>query len=259
MSFCGKCGTQLVDGSHFCHMCGAKISYIASICKNCGQQLIDGSKFCNRCGYPTNNPESKQFQANVKTVSDMTRCPNCGSNIGRMDASCHFCGMQIVQRSVSNSVKSFADELARIESEANDATDNANNKESFWSSAFLGNDSSTRNYRNKLTEKQYGSKAFERKISFIIAFPIPNTVEEITEFILLAVANIDTKFGMKTPANERNGKTGALDYTEIKLATTWINKLEQAYNKASIIFPNDPLFPKIQNIYMSKMKELNRL
>ena len=50
-----------------------------------------------------------------------------------------------------------------------------------------------------------------------------------------------------------------LYYTEIKVATTWINKLEQAYNKASIVFPNDPVFSRIQTIYVNKMKELNRI
>jgi uncharacterized OB-fold protein len=255
MPFCGKCGTQLVDASQFCHMCGAKSSSKNEICKNCGQQLVFGSRFCYKCGYPTNNSESKQNQANGENVSDMIRCPNCGSNVGRLDAACHFCGMQIVQRNVSKSVKSFAEELARIELEEKDLTEQFFNKpDSFWD-----NSKSYEYAKFKENEKRYGSKAFERKISYINSFPIPNTVEEIIEFMLLAVANIDAKYGLNCPDNVKYGKPGMLYYTEIKVATTWINKLEQAYNKASIVFPNDPVFSRIQTIYVNKMKELNRI
>lgn len=245
---CGKCGMQLVDGSKFCNECGTRVSNDFIICGKCGQRLKSDSKFCGKCGsqiVQSTNTKVNQTRDFNTQQEDFNRCPNCGSNISRMEIQCHFCGFQIAQRSVPNSVKSFAEELSRIEFEAKDD--------------FEGLTEAYQYEGKRETEKRYGSKSFERKISFINSFPIPNTVEEIIEFILLAIANIDTKFGLNSADNIRYGKPGMLYYTEIKLATTWINKLEQAYNKALILFPDDPLFPRVQDIYIRKMVELNRL
>lgn len=51
MLTCGRCGTALVDGALFCHMCGVKLQY-NTICKQCGQAVKVGSKFCGKCGTP---------------------------------------------------------------------------------------------------------------------------------------------------------------------------------------------------------------
>ena len=223
-------------------------------CMNCGQNFPVGAKFCMECGTPLgsipNSGSDRVKYSNSATAQyeALFKCPNCGSSIGKLDAVCPYCGAQVVNRKASSSVQMFADELDRIEAEATE--DEPKGLIGNYASAFgLG----------KAFEKTYGNKTFNRKISLISAFPIPNTVEEISEFILLAVANIDVRFGKKSVRNSLYGHVGNWDYCDITLAKTWINKLEQAYHKAELSFSTHPIFPKIKSIYESKMKELNRL
>ena len=171
----------------------------------------------------------------------MIKCPNCSSNISGLDAVCPYCGAPVSDREASVSVKKFAEQLYEIEKEATE-------KKGLSNLFGLG----------QLMEKGYGSKAFNRKISLISAFPIPNTIEEITEFVVLAANSIDVQWGKDTLQNRMYGKPGMTYYSDITLANTWINKLNQAYDKARISFPTDPRFRTIEKIYNDKMKELKR-
>ena len=71
----------------------------------------------------------------------------------------------------------------------------------------------------------------QEKVSIIRNFPIPNTKEDILEFMILAASNIS-------------------DNLERDISDAWISKAEQAYQKAQIIFPNDKEFIRVQNIYI---------
>ncbi len=207
-------------------------------CMNCGAQLTSEARFCARCGTPVNGVIPPQPQPEM-----MIKCPNCGSAINRLSATCAYCGTQIANKEASKTVKQFAEELAKIEAEAPETRQ----ARGYWG-AYA-----------RLINQSYADKTFDRKVSLIKSFPIPNTVEEISEFILLACASIDVNFGKKTKRNALAGNPGSTVYKDISLANTWVNKLEQAYNKAMISFPNDPVFPKIRSIYENKMRELNRL
>lgn len=237
MSTCAKCGTNLVAGALFCHMCGIRIQNSIT-CQQCGQALKVGSKFCGKCGAPVPNTENNAIQPN-----NTSHCPNCGAIINRLDVVCRSCGTAITSRNTAMSVNVFASELAKIEAERSDSKDKG--KRGFFD---IGMD-----------EQAYGSKYLDKKISFIQSFPIPNTTEEIVEFILLAMANIDTKYGNKKYDNDWTATPGHTIYADVKMATTWIGKLEQAFNKAMLLFPDDPLFPKIKELYEKKMRELDRM
>lgn len=227
-------------------------------CINCGKHLPENANFCSFCGTAINSAANNVGgeKSHKETVSEtMIYCPNCGSAISRLDATCRFCGAQIANKKASKTVKEFAEELMKIEESA---------PEEPGENAYGGPFSSLypKEYRRELAksmEKAMGNKTFEKKISLIQSFPIPNSVEEISEFILLAVASINVEYGKKSISNALFGKQGAIYYTEVKLATTWISKMEQAYHKAEIAFPDDPVFQKIKEIYEKKMKELKRL
>ncbi len=238
MFTCGKCGTTLVDGALFCHMCGVRVQN-SIICKQCGQVLKVGSKFCGKCGTPVPNTENNAIHQN-----NTSHCPNCGAVVNRLDVVCRSCGTAITNRNVAMSVNVFASELAKIEAER--LSSNSNAKRGLFD---IGADH----------EQAYGSKYLDKKISFIQSFPIPNTTEEIVEFILIAMANIDTKYGNKIYDTDKWARVGGPYYSEVKLATTWIGKMEQAYNKAMLLFPDNPLFPKIKELYEKKMRELDRM
>ena len=212
-----------------------------SFCTECGARLSDGAKFCANCGTAvavTHVSDNRTIRASEEKI---LKCPSCHSPISRVDAICPFCGAPISDREASASVQRFAQQLYEIERE------DAEQKASFDPFGL-----------KRLMEQGYGSKSFNRKISLISSFPIPNTIEEITEFVILSANSIDVRRGKNSFENKMYGNPGSTYYSEIKLANTWINKLNQAYDKAKISFRSDPMFPKIEKIYTEKMKELNR-
>lgn len=46
---CRVCGTELLPGKAFCHVCGARV---VPTCANCGAELPPGARFCPDCGQP---------------------------------------------------------------------------------------------------------------------------------------------------------------------------------------------------------------
>lgn len=227
-------------------------------CINCGMQLHKNANFCSFCGMPINSKENnvrEDLRRNETFYETMVQCPNCGSVISRLDATCRFCGAHIANKKASKTVKEFSEELMKIEESAPEVMD----ENAYGISLLSLYPKEYRRAFSKSMEKAMGNKTFEKKISLIQSFPIPNSVEEISEFILLAVASINVEYGKKSISNLLFGKQGAIYYAEVKLATSWINKMEQAYHKDEIAFPNDPAFQKIKEIYEKKMRELKRL
>ena len=83
----------------------------------------------------------------------------------------------------------------------------------------------------------------------IKAFPIPNTKEDLIEFIIVSAANINID-----AFNEM--KRGNLSSSEIVMSNAWLSKLEQAYRKASIVLDGEASFAKAKEIYDSTMKKV---
>lgn len=73
----------------------------------------------------------------------------------------------------------------------------------------------------------------EQRINLIKAFPIPNTKEDVMEYMILASSNIGYK-------NNEDTK----EYEE-----AWITKFTQIYQKAKLVFAGDSDFSKIENIF----------
>ncbi len=69
-----------------------------------------------------------------------------------------------------------------------------------------------------------------QKDPIIRNFPIPNTKEDIIEFMILASSNI-------------------LGEDDQDIYEAWLAKFEQAYQKAQLLFSGDPDFAKVRQIY----------
>ena len=99
----------------------------------------------------------------------------------------------------------------------------------------------------------------KQKLALIQSFPIPNTIDDIQEFMFLAIANIDVKLSKRNAKNRWNGyaKTAETSLTIAKtISDAWVSKMQQAYQKAAVAFPKEPAFDSIKQIYIEKMKEL---
>ena len=75
-----------------------------------------------------------------------------------------------------------------------------------------------------------GAQTTEQKNRMIRNFPVPNTKEDIIEFMILASSNI-------LGENEQN------------IYEAWLAKFEQTYQKALILFSGDPDSSRIRQIY----------
>ena len=203
-----------------------------AFCMNCGKQLPDGAKFCSSCGTATGEVKSETAQRKTVYDGELHKCPNCGELINAFVTICPACNYELRGAKTSSIVKEFADKLEQIE----------RTRETQKSHSFIG--------------KLYGSdgqlnKTDEQKISLIRSFSIPNTKEDIIEFMILAASNIDLKlYGL--------GDKGVITASQRAVSDAWLAKFEQAYEKASFAFSTSSDFIGIKDIHDKKIKQLKR-
>lgn len=218
-NYCSNCGTQLNNGAKFCHNCGAAV--------NTTLQKDEEQNFAPSVQNTTNSTERQQ-----EYVGKILKCPNCGGVLSETTAVCPDCGMHLTGKTAVHSVQAFKEELMKLD----------NTRVSGFKGMLLSN--------SNLVDP-----VDKRKVTLIQNFPIPNSVDDIIEFMLLAIANIDVglskgKWDKRAPASETA-------YTiKRTISNAWVAKMMQAYKKAEISFPNDPAFEKIQKLYLEKAVEL---
>ncbi|MCR5727449.1 MAG: zinc ribbon domain-containing protein [Lachnospiraceae bacterium] len=100
-------------------------------------------------------------------------------------------------------------------------------------------------------EKEYKSLTSDkRKIELIKNYVIPNSREDILEFVFFSASNIDVD-AFSYDKNSLNKHTSKQDISD-----AWFSKLEQAYYKAGITLINDPSYKAIKEIYENKKDNL---
>ena len=220
----------------FCPNCGAKINEGTKFCQECGSQI--GEKTAEKVSPPPISSEQTINELNTKRQQEyagkVIKCPNCGTVISQTTAICPGCGIRITGQAAVNSVKRFNEQLMQIE---------LTRKKAKFMDVYT----------------QSANPADTQKLSLIRSFPIPNTIDDIQEFMLLTVANIDRKLSNETASSKFTNmlNSGNINLKVQKdISDAWVSKMQQVYKKAEILFPNDPMFKIIQQIYSDKMKEL---
>ena len=94
------------------------------------------------------------------------------------------------------------------------------------------------------------TKTDEQKISLIRSFAIPNTKEDLYEFLILSVSNIDVD-SYENDNQLRNDARKAV-------SDAWKAKFEQAYQKAKLIFADDPKFTEIEKLHSNTNASINK-
>ena len=187
------------------------------------KQMLSGSS-------ENGNPAERQQEF----AGIILKCPNCGAPIGQTTAICPDCGHRITGQAAVSSVQRFSNQLMLLES---------NRKRDGLGHVF--------GTSVNPTDKQ--------KLALIQSFAIPNTIDDIQEFILLAIANIDVSQSKASIGNKWNNmlKTSETSLTIDKtISDAWVSKMQQAYHKAKISFSEGLAFLNIKQIYTEKMKEL---
>lgn len=190
-----------------------------AFCESCGQKLNDGVKFCGNCGAETKGErEVKQPERKTVYTGEIQKCPNCGEVLDSFVSTCPSCGMEMRGVKAINSVEELSKQLRKI--------DEADVKKGFWN-----------NLNNTLNGKSVEDIKREEKANIIRNFPVPNTREDIIEFMILASSNI-----------QNNGEN----------VEAWQSKENQVYEKASLLFGNTTEFTRIKEMH-SKNQKINKV
>ncbi len=221
-------------------------------CVNCGHRLREGDSFCAYCGSPRaiipshqQNNEEKRLIVNEGNIHI---CPSCSAKVNSFQTNCPYCGHEFRDVRPSSALKEFEAKLQRVQT-------------SKLSISERNSEPVKVNYLNPFSvleaEIQKDHKitgVTQEKLKIIESFPIPNTKEDITEFMILASSNIDP---LVLGGLNAGGRSLDNYYNSLELCKAWKVKMDQAYKKAKVSFGNDPDFYKIENIYRETNKEIS--
>lgn len=190
-------------------------------CTNCGREVVDGAQFCGNCGGAVRSQNlTKKTEREVFYEGEIRKCPNCGEVLKSFMVNCPACGFEFRGVQISSAVKEFALKLEEIES---------NRKEK------------SRGMFSAITAQQFVSKTDEQKISLIKSFTVPNTKEDMLEFMILATSSINMRAYDSTNTNASK--------SEKELNSAWLAKVQQVYEKAKRLHSSEDVFAEIKKLY----------
>lgn len=202
-----------------------------AFCSNCGSQVVDGAKFCQKCGAPVASTSAKpQNQRQQEFEGKIYKCPNCGETLRSFVRNCPTCGFELRGVKATNAVREFALKLEAIESRREYEK--------------------PRGIFSKAANADRISKADEQKINLIQSFSVPNTKEDMLEFMILATSNLDSSLYGQTDTNN--------DKARKAIADAWLSKIKQVYAKAKSSYGNDEDFARIEELYRNCDVELGK-
>ena len=210
----------------YCPFCGTKLDKGARFCKHCGEEILSYQESGRKNSY-NENP----FERRTVYEGYIHKCPNCGQILNSFELNCPACGYELRSVKASSAVKEFALKLEAIES--------------------------GREYEKPLgffaaaEAQQRVSKTDEQKISLIKSFSVPNSKEDMLEFMILAASN------MNMSAYD-SFSSGSLSKGEKEINAAWFAKVQQVYEKAKRSHSADSTFTEIQTLY-DKCKEKIKL
>lgn len=204
-------------------------------------------------------------------------CPNCGKKLDDDALFCDECGTKIEKQKLSNDqtptvqetsaiIEEPAKEVARTESveEIRPEQKRANPKEgrlhkcpncgelvSFDdvkcpSCGYEIRDREVNASVQSLFDKVLATEDLDKKIELIKTFPIPNTREDILEFMLLAKSNFDAKYYVTNKNID-------------SVSSAWLSKIDQCYAKAKILLCDKRDLDTVEDIYSGIHKETKNI
>lgn len=215
--FCSFCGTKLDPGARFCKSCGKPVEVV---CKSVSEE-VDSNAFENE-----NFSQEAITKRKIVYEGSLHKCPNCGEVLNSFIITCPSCGYELRSVNPNNALKELSAKLEAIDIQSDDSFKKLLKKHS---------------KSTELTEKE------KQKIALIRNFPIPNTKEDLYEFLIMAVSNIDTEHIEGWNSSEQSEGEKAL-------SEAWKAKYEQAYHKANISFGNSQEFQELNKTYLNKIQ-----
>lgn len=215
----------------FCPYCGTKLDEGALFCKNCGEPISGDGHDSGESPRPSrDNPTERK----VVYEGNIHKCPNCGEVMESFMTVCPSCGYEVRDVSAPSSVRELAMKLESISAQKMPAIPEKKSvMKMVFGSDFREGDEAEEALRRFENQKD------QEKASLISNYPVPNSKEDIIEFMILASSNIDLKKGISDIVSK-----------------AWISKLDQVYQRAEITMGDQPDFQQIKSIYDKKKKDL---
>ena len=192
-------------------------------------RLFDKQKSINQQSPPpvsinqTDSPKSNK-------MGDVKKCPSCGGIVETFSTSCGDCGHSFNNIEAVSSAQKLHDQLQEIEKEERNRV---RTKVSSFTSRLTGPAAD-----EIQADRQMEERIKTRKASLISSFPIPNSKEDILEFLSMAIPEA----GKKPNFLMRLGATGAL-------YKAWLSKAEQIIMKARFSMKEDKKILEEINYY----------
>jgi hypothetical protein len=169
-----------------------------------------------------NPPKQEKF-------GDINKCPSCGSIIQSLNTKCADCGYDFKNIGSINSIREFFKDYQELESKVIMKT----NKIGGLIGNLVGNMDDGGDWKRAV---------YTKKKEYIMHFPIPNTKEDLLEFLMLAYplalpAKKSTFSGLKK-FGAHFGADHAKDF-EFMIAEVWVQKCEQIIMKARFSMKED--------------------
>lgn len=209
MPFCTKCGARLEDGDVYCGSCGAAapLAGIHNVEAKIEEKREDKLKAERR----KTEPEPEDEADTSPREARVKHCPACGEVISENETVCPSCGFMV--RDVSTgSIALLAKKLELIENK--------------------------RPEKKGKNDNDVISATDEKKVSLIRSWPMPNSREDLIEFMAMASGNC------VAPPKIGNSRIAAED----ALAEAWRSKFDQAYVKAERLFGKTDDFEQIREL-----------
>lgn len=243
-------------------------------CTNCGKQFPDDAKFCPECGTPVIKGQAQsQEQRKQEYAGEVRKCPNCGEVLDSFMTHCPACGHEIRHIKAASAAQELAQKLEEIElqkmpnepiqlitpmkfrKQTRQNNDSIMKKALGWDlfeksrikheqealEDAIRTEHFARMREAKFREDQFERQKARQKVSLISNFPVPNTKEDILEFMLLADTNISLKRG-----------------NNHSVSKAWMTKMDQVYQKAEISFNNTSDLERIKEIYSNTKAKIKK-
>ncbi len=198
-----------------------------SYCINCGTEIVENAKFCQKCGHPIGN-SSDSSTRKQEFSGKMYKCPSCGEALKAFEINCPACGHELRGTKASSAVREFALKLEAIESKRDYEKP---------SGLFAYSEAQIRL-----------SKTDEQKISLIKSFAVPNSKEDMLEFMILATSSMNMSVFDVSRTN--------VSKTEKELNLAWLSKVQQVYEKAKRSYSTEDVFKEINELYNKCNREI---
>ena len=184
---------------------------------------------------------NKQTNALTTSTSNkegtLKKCPACGATVKSFNSNCADCGHEFRNIDSSNSIKELIKKLEDAEKSAR----NAKSGGGLFGGLMSMIDEET------VIEK----RIYEAKASVLTTFPIPNTREDILEFLALSVSQVQSiKIGAMI---KFAGTSGTYGY-KITFKNGWLSIANKVVMKARFSMKNDKKTLEEIEVYAKELK-----